>query len=552
MADGDGDGDGDADADGDGDADSDGDEEFAITSVVPGWGYTTGFENDPRPQAERLVDLHFTGDVLGSELVVTFDGQPLESGCPASPPEAGCVQLIDANDGLITIRYPASRQAGEVEVELSDGSRTVVWTEPFVYRLLELDFEAQSFEVGGEGAARAVQQGCFRDRFDCTAGSSDIAVIAYSPATGGVGGMVRLLSSADDGSRRANLSSAWSGPTAHAPLLDADALLMKNVSPILGPEALVTVGNDTDWSLQVSTFDRDANAFIPDDQIRCFNPPPDMVGVVAGDFSELERGDEVVVLTRSETSLGLRVHLTSRQSCYPSVSVTASVEVGALGAGAPSKLYATAVDLDQDDNLDVALSSQDSLGAPTLFVFWGDGAGGFDEPTAKALPADCGWPGQTGSGDFTGDGIDDLLIGCSEDNQILLVAHQGDRTFGEPLSVPVGEWIAGAPMRLAVGDLDSDAISDVAVFSPGDRELTLFQGTGDVEHPEGPFVERRMGKTIPSTLFYDLVITDVDGEDNDLDQRFGDLVIAGEAIDPEDDSLLVSHITVIWTSVNLD
>ena len=62
--------------------------------------------------------------------------------------------------------------------------------------------------------------------------------------------------------------------------------------------------------------------------------------------------------------------------------------------------------------------------------------------------------------DFSGDGVDDIVVSNSVDDWISVSLGKGDGTFTYP---PVFHPVDQHPQGLAVGDFDADGILDLAV-----------------------------------------------------------------------------------------
>lgn len=161
--------------------------------------------------------------------------------------------------------------------------------------------------------------------------------------------------------------------------------------------------------------------------------------------------------------------------------------------------YVGFADLDEDGKLDVIVEGLYS----GLFVYWGNGAGGFDGSTSIM----SGSATAAVIGDFNGDGHLDVLASTSL-GDVVLFPGTGTRTFGSPRTVS----LPGAMVVLygAAADLDGDGDLDLAVSAfddnyDGRMYILLNDGTGSFSL----FGNRALGPTDLPTV---VSIGDVDGD----------------------------------------
>ncbi len=90
-------------------------------------------------------------------------------------------------------------------------------------------------------------------------------------------------------------------------------------------------------------------------------------------------------------------------------------------------------------------------------------------------------PASVAAGDFTGNGIADLVTANSESNTVSVLLGQGDGSFQPARSFAVGN----DPVSVVVGDFTGDGILDLAVANLGtypsytDASISVLLGTGD-------------------------------------------------------------------------
>jgi hypothetical protein len=86
--------------------------------------------------------------------------------------------------------------------------------------------------------------------------------------------------------------------------------------------------------------------------------------------------------------------------------------------------------------------------------------------------------------DFNGDGIPDLAVANSSDNNVSILLGLGDGTFQEVSDengTPIRPTVGTGPVALGVGDFNGDKIPDLAVVDRGVNDSQLGpQGVGDV------------------------------------------------------------------------
>ena len=134
----------------------------------------------------------------------------------------------------------------------------------------------------------------------------------------------------------------------------------------------------------------------------------------------------------------------------------------------------TIADINHDGNPDVVVTPyQRTLRDPSklgVTVLLGDGKGGFTTMPGSPLSlAGCQGPDKVRSGDIFGDGLQDIVVSCAENNKLFLFRQMKDGSFRtSSLDVPT-DWSG-----LAVGALDSSG-KDAIVISNNDRaSITVF------------------------------------------------------------------------------
>jgi hypothetical protein len=120
-------------------------------------------------------------------------------------------------------------------------------------------------------------------------------------------------------------------------------------------------------------------------------------------------------------------------------------------------------------DLAVGASNDDNT---TLSILLGNGAGSFTAVTPN--PAVGNYPYSVATADFNGDGIPDLAVGNVDDSTVSILIGKGDGTFTAKPNLSLSSY----PQSLAIGDFNGDGIPDLAVVVSGSW-VRVFIGNGD-------------------------------------------------------------------------
>ncbi len=160
----------------------------------------------------------------------------------------------------------------------------------------------------------------------------------------------------------------------------------------------------------------------------------------------------------------------------------------------------TAGDLDGDGDLDLAVAIDTQLtGGLAILLNNGDATFG---PTTQYQGCSCWFPGGAflALGDLDGDDDLDAVLGLTWDDGVAVFFNNGDGSFGNIMSYPVGIAPDGfgdevQPRGVALGDLEGDGDPDLVVANSEDHNVSVLlnDGLGNLapqvmyEAGEGPY-----------------------------------------------------------------
>ncbi len=277
------------------------------------------------------------------------------------------------------------------------------------------------------------------------------------------------------------------GSTRLAPGTPVDMVAV-DVNGDAQPELLFTdieVNTLECWRVQVPTADGGEVIFEPYASAATGVQP---VGVAAGN---LDGGAELEFVVGAIGSASVQVFRFTGGDLVPIGSVLTSAPNAGVALG----------DVNDDGRLDLVAAG---AGTDSVAIALGNGDGTFGAVQTRTTGRA---PIFVGAGDVTGDGIADVVAGCSLSGQI--TAHAGSSSG--PTGPPA--FFGGfSPQFAAAGDLDGDSREDLVVGDAATGEIRFFRNTGNLEVAAFP------SKTIqlPSAKAFKPLVLDIDG-DGDLD-----------------------------------
>ena len=182
-------------------------------------------------------------------------------------------------------------------------------------------------------------------------------------------------------------------------------------------------------------------------------------------IADFDRDGKLDMVVANSGAGNVSVFLGNGNGTFTAAS-TPTVTVGA------TPVAAVAGDWDGDGKPDVAVVNQGS-GSGSVSILLGNGDGTFTGPSDVTVGSS---PSAVVAGDFNGDGILDLAVTDSTDNNVSILIGAVDGTFTQP-DLPFST--GAGPSAVATGDFDADGKLDLAVANATDDNVSILLGNGN-------------------------------------------------------------------------
>jgi hypothetical protein len=124
------------------------------------------------------------------------------------------------------------------------------------------------------------------------------------------------------------------------------------------------------------------------------------------------------------------------------------------------------IDLNADGKLDMAVTSPGAASQVTIYIGKGDGTFG----SGITQYATGGNPRAIAYGDFSGDGVPDLVVASTDTNMVNLLPNRGNGTFGA-----AGSYSAHTgPNFVVSADFNKDGKPDIATINSGSQDVNVL------------------------------------------------------------------------------
>lgn len=143
---------------------------------------------------------------------------------------------------------------------------------------------------------------------------------------------------------------------------------------------------------------------------------------------------------------------------------------GPWTAGLASSMVAGRLNGDGYDDLAVGNYLSD-----TVSILLGNGDGTFARAVGSPIPTGAR-PFSVAMGDLNGDGVNDLAVSNQGDGTVTILLGNGTGAFTQAPGSPIA--VGQFPVSVAMGSLNADGFADLAVANAGSNSVTILLGNG--------------------------------------------------------------------------
>ena len=142
-----------------------------------------------------------------------------------------------------------------------------------------------------------------------------------------------------------------------------------------------------------------------------------------------------------------------------------------------------AIDVDGDGDLDIVSANHGS----NNLIIWTQGSPGSFSPVTPAIGG-LNSPSDLAGADLNGDGRMDLVVANTGANRVSIYFRSAAGVYPNSPSTSVGNGSTGAPISVAVGDMDGDGDIDIVSANQSTNNVTIYYQSSPGVFPNGQIV----------------------------------------------------------------